>query len=197
MDGKIHCSLMMAKSRLAPLKTMTIPGMELSAAVLATKLDRMIKQEIFIPIDSSTFWTDSTFFLRYIENKDKRFQTFLANHISAILDKSTASKWKYVDTSRNPADEASRGMTVVAVLNNERWTQGPDFLKQSNKAWPRRPADMGEISTDVPEIKKTAETSTQKKDYMGKDFERFSSWTRLKKIVTWILRYKSTLHVQS
>ena len=84
---------MMAKSRLAPLKTMTIPRMELSAVVLATRLDRMIKQEISIPTDSSTFWTDSTCVLRYIENKDKRFQTFVANRISAILDQSTASQW--------------------------------------------------------------------------------------------------------
>jgi len=67
----------------------------------------MIKQEISMPIDSSTFWTDSTCALRYIENEDKRFQTFVANRISAILDQSTASQWRHVDTSLNPADEAS------------------------------------------------------------------------------------------
>ena len=79
--GKVHCSLIMAKSRLALLKAMTIPRMELSAAVLATRLDRMIKQEVTLSIDQSTFWTDSTCVLRYIENKDKRFQTFVANRI--------------------------------------------------------------------------------------------------------------------
>ena len=82
--GHVHCSLIMAKSRLGPLKAMTVPRMELSAAVLATRLDRMIKQEVTLPIDQSTFWTDSTCVLRYIENKDKRFQTFVANRISAI-----------------------------------------------------------------------------------------------------------------
>ena len=72
--GEVHCSLIMAKSRLAPIKPMTIPRMELSAAVLATRLDRMIKQEVDIAVHSSTFWTDSTCVLRYVENKDKRFQ---------------------------------------------------------------------------------------------------------------------------
>ncbi|KAK3710896.1 hypothetical protein QZH41_016322 [Actinostola sp. cb2023] len=123
-SGKVHCSLVTAKSRLAPLKAMTIPRMELSAAVLATRLDRMIQQEFTITIDSSTFWTDSTCVLRYIENKDKRFQTFVANRVAAILDQSTETQWKYVETSLNPADEASRGMTVDAFLHNKRWTDG-------------------------------------------------------------------------
>ena len=135
--GQVHCSLIMAKSRLAPLKAMTIPRMELSAVVLATRLGRMIKQEVTLSIDQSTFWTDSTCVLRYIENKDKRFQTFVANRISAILDQSTATQWRHVDTIQNPADEASRGMTVEALLNNERWIQGPEFLRQPEEEWPQ------------------------------------------------------------
>ena len=106
---------------------MTIPRMELSAAVLATRLDQMIRRELDLSVDSSTFWTDSTCVLRYIENKDKRFQIFVANRVSAILDQSTATQWRYVETSLNPADEASRGMTVEALLKNDRWSQGPLF----------------------------------------------------------------------
>ena len=106
--GKVHCSLIMAKSRLVPLKATTIPRMELSAAVLATRLDRMIEQEVTLPIDQSTFWTDSSCVLRYIKGKDKRFQTFVTNRISAILDQFTATQWRHVDTIQNPADEASR-----------------------------------------------------------------------------------------
>ena len=102
--------------RLAPLKAMTILRMELSAAVLATRLHCMIKQEVTLPSDQSTFWTDSTCVLCYIENKDKRFQTFVASRISAILEQSTTTQWRNVDTIQNPADEASRGMTVKALL---------------------------------------------------------------------------------
>ena len=65
--GDVHCSLVMTKSRLAPLKTITILRLELSAAVLAVRLDRIIHKEITLPIKSSTFWTDSTCVLRYIE----------------------------------------------------------------------------------------------------------------------------------
>ena len=116
----------------------------------------MIKQEVTLPIDQSTFWTDSTCVLCCTENKGKRFQTFVANHISAILDQSTATQWRHVDTIQNPADEASRGMTVEALLNNERLIQGPDFLKQPEEEWPQRPTDVGKISPNDPEVKKTA-----------------------------------------
>lgn len=88
---KVHCSLMITKSRVAPLEAMTIPRIELSAAVLATRLDRIIKQEIGMTVHTSTFWTDNTCVLRYIENNDRRFQVFLANRVSAILDQSTAT----------------------------------------------------------------------------------------------------------
>ena len=67
----------MAKSRLAPLKAMKIPRMELLAVVLTTRLDRIIKQKIGMTFHSSTFWTDSACVLRYIENKDNRFQVFV------------------------------------------------------------------------------------------------------------------------
>ena len=130
--------------------------MELSAAVLATRLDSMIKQEITMPIDRSMFWTDSTCVLRYIENKDKRFQTFVANRISAILEQSTANQWRYIDTSLNPTEEASREMTADALLNNQRWVRGPDVLTEQEEAWSQRPADLGEISSNDPEVKNTS-----------------------------------------
>ena len=113
----------MAKSSsLAPLKAMTIPQMELSAAVLATRMDRIIKREVDMVVHSSTFWTDSTCILCYIENKDKRFQISVTNRVSAILDQSTAAQWRYVETMLNPADKASRGIAVDELLRLRKWT---------------------------------------------------------------------------
>ena len=201
VNGKVHCSLIMAKSRLAPLKAMMIPRMELSAAVLATRLDQMIRRELDLSVDSSTFWTDSTYVLQYIENKDKRFQIFVANRVSAILDQSAATQWRYVETSLNPADEASRGMTVDALLRNDPWSQGPPFLKQPKETWLQRPADIGEISDSDPEIKRTVEVFGNKvndqSNHINEAIEKFSSWTRLKKAMAWVLSYKQNLNEQS
>ena len=141
---------------------MMIPRIELSTAVLETRLDKMIRRELDLPVDSSIFWTDSTCILQYIENKDKRFQIFVVNRVSAILDQSTAIQWRYVETSLNPADKASRGMTVDTLLRNDCWSQGPSFLKQPKETWPQRPADIREISDSDPEVKKTVEVFANK-----------------------------------
>ena len=95
-------------------------------------------------VHSSTLWTDSTCVLRHIENKDKRFQIFVANRVSAILDQSTATQWRYVESMLNLADEASRGMTVDELLTNECWKQGPPFLKKAEQFWLQRPENLGE-----------------------------------------------------
>ena len=67
-SGAIKSTFVMGKSRLAQIKPVTIPHMELSAAVIATRLDRISRKELTLPIDQSFFWTDSTCVLRYIEN---------------------------------------------------------------------------------------------------------------------------------
>ena len=85
-EGKIHCSFAIGKSRVAPLKPMTIPRLELSAATVAVKFDLMLKRELEVQVDRSVFWTDSTAVIKYIKNENKRFQTFVANCIAMIKD---------------------------------------------------------------------------------------------------------------
>ena len=97
-SGNTKCSFVMGKSRLAPMKSVTVLRMELSAAVVATRLDTMSRKELSLPISESFFWTDSTCVLRYIENEDKRFQTFVANRIATIHEASSPDQWRYVNT---------------------------------------------------------------------------------------------------
>ncbi|XP_015747596.1 PREDICTED: uncharacterized protein LOC107327368 [Acropora digitifera] len=195
--GDVRCSLVMAKSRLAPLKAITIPRLELSAAVLAVRLDRMIRQEITLPIKSSTFWTDSTCVLRYIRNKEKRFQTFVANRVTRILEQSQEAQWRYVDTTSNPADEASRGMSVDSLINDLRWTRGPRFLRSPPESWLSQPIDLGPIPENDPEVKTESKVClagvAEQENPLSKIFQRYSSWRQLKKTIAWILRYKANL----
>ena len=192
-NGNSKCSFVMGKSRLAPIKPVTIPRMELSAAVVATKLDKITRQELSIPVDRSFFWTDSTCVLRYIESQDKRFQTFVANRVAAIHNASSPSQWMYVNTELNPADDASRGVQADSL---ERWIEGPEFLRQSNESWPKRPADMGTKVEDTDaEVKGTTVFANQSREPhpLTAVIERYSSWNRLKIIVAWSLRYKAKL----
>ncbi|XP_077986123.1 uncharacterized protein LOC144440611 [Glandiceps talaboti] len=83
-NDNVHCAFLMAKARVAPLKKISIPCMELTAATVAVRLDRLIRQELELTVNESFFWTDSRTVLRYINNETTRFHTFVANRIAVI-----------------------------------------------------------------------------------------------------------------
>lgn len=66
----------------------------------------------------SVFWTDSESVLKYIRNKTSHFKVFVANRVSEILKVPCDAQWRYVDTARNPADIASRGVKVEAFIEH-------------------------------------------------------------------------------
>jgi len=78
----------------------------------------------------------------------------VANRIAQIRDGSTPSQWRYVDSSSNPADHASRGLSADELLNNKEWIRGPDFLWKTEDEWPQRPPDMAKLCEDDTEVKR-------------------------------------------
>lgn len=122
----------MGKARVAPLKCVTIPRLELTAAVVAVKMDQMLRRELQVTLQNSIFWTDSTTVLRYIENEHSRFKTFVANRVTVIREHSHPSQWHYVKSADNPADQASRGMKVKNFMESNTWLSGPSFLLRKN-----------------------------------------------------------------
>ena len=105
---KIHCSLVMGKSRVAPLKPVTIPRLELTAAVCSVRISQQLRRELEYHIDREYFWTDSNVVLGYIRNESRRFHVFVANRVQEIQDSTSIDQWKYIESKENPADEAPR-----------------------------------------------------------------------------------------
>jgi hypothetical protein len=200
-DNKINCVFLTGKSRVAPLKFMSIPRLELSAATLSVRLDNMLRRELGLHITRSLFWTDSTTVLKFIHNKDKRFLTFVANRVAVIHDGSEVSSWKYVDTGSNPADEASRGISVESLIKRPRWLTGPGFLSHTEDHWPKQPTCVESVPIDDPEVKRVCNvvTMTVDPDYDAHSsvlthvIERSSTWYKLLRSISWILRYKNCL----
>jgi len=193
-DSRVHCSFVMSKTRLDPLKSLSVPRLELTAATLAVKLKKMLRKELEVPINRSVFWTDSTSVLRYIENKDKRFHTFVSNRLTMIHDGSTPDQWRYVDSTRNPSNAASRGLSAKALLESDSWRSGPEFLWQDESSWQTPPTRQENISDDDPEIKREVRVHTVELDKSMETVEKllcsFSSWDKLRKSVVYILRFK-------
>lgn len=126
-EGDIHCALVMAKSRVTPTKVTTIPRLELTAAVVSVKTSNVLKEEFGDADMEEYFWTDSKVVLGYINNEARRFHTFVANRVQKIHLSTTPQQWRYVPTDQNPADHASRGLTVSELLSSD-WFTGPKFL---------------------------------------------------------------------
>lgn len=80
-DHQQHCTFIMGKARVAPLKQVSIPRLELTAAVVSAWMDRLWRKELQMPLMDSVFWTDSTSVLKYVKNETSRFQTFVANRV--------------------------------------------------------------------------------------------------------------------
>ena len=88
---------------------MTVPKLELTAATLATKINKVVVKELEgrLKIDSVTYWTDSMIVLKYIANETRRFVTFVANRVAAIRQESETKQWRHVQSELDPADFAS------------------------------------------------------------------------------------------
>ena len=179
-DGSVNCTIVMAKSRLAPIKKLTVPRLELQAATLAARQNALLRKELDLDLGSSTFWTDSTIVLQYINNTEARYHTFVANRVAEIQETTDVKEWRHVPTQDNPADDASRGVSASS-LSQARWLHGPEFLRLSPKRWPTAPT-LRPISKDDPEIKEavtfTAQTATTQSP-VDKLIDGISNWTQL------------------
>nr|XP_021329205.1 uncharacterized protein LOC110439111 [Danio rerio] len=197
--GEKHCTFLLGKSRVAPLKRVTIPRLELTAAVVALKVDKMLHQEIQVPLQQSVFWTDSTTVLRYIDSETAHFKTFVANRVSLIREATKSSQWKYVGTNENPADQASRGLKAKSLAQGGTWISGPDFLLHEED-WPEQPVRRNESLANDPEVKNTIVVNTVKVEEnvepMKQLINYYSDWSKLKRAVAWIGKVKSYLWKQ-
>ena len=192
-NGRVHCSLVMAKSRVAPLKSVTIPRLELTAAVVSAKMCTMLKHELQYEEMKQVFWTDSKIVLGYLKNTSKRFHVFVANRVQQILERSEADQWRYVATAQNPADIASRGL-MPDDLAASPWLLGPAFLWE--QCIPEPSPLHYVIREDDPEVKTVVSHLSQTqptKSTILQRLERISSWSKMKKITAVCLKAKDKL----
>ena len=125
---RIHCSLLLRKSRVVPKKFVSIPRLELTAAVLSVNMACLSKKELNLREVTHYFWRDSKIVLGYIRNDTRRFKTFVVNRIYQIKENADAEHWSYIQTKENPTDDVSKGLNAEWEISNSQWFRGPSFL---------------------------------------------------------------------
>ena len=163
VTNNVTVNLVCSKAKVCPLKSISMPRLELTAAELGVKLASKICNAMDLDIKQVTFWCDSKDALGWIFNESRNFHAFVAHKISKIQLEVDSSQWRYVPSRLNPADIATRGnVQVKQLLQPENmWLNGPEFLKLTKEHWPHDIA----VSNCLPERKN--EKKQKSLDYRG------------------------------
>lgn len=172
------------KTKCAPLKELSVPRLELQAAVLGCRLMNTIRESHRFVVDRCFLWSDSMTVLYWLKDDKCRFKPFVRNRVSEILDTTSKSDWFYVPTNDNVADDGTRDVYPPMFQPNSRWTNGPEWLL-NEKNWPKQPNQfVNDTSSD--EVQRIMLIDTTRKQL---DAENYSDYCKLKRTVAWILRF--------
>ena len=183
-----NLAFVIGKCRVAPTRHLSIPRLELQAAVMAVRLKEQIVKEHGMKISSCCFWSDSTTLLQWIHSSHRKQQVFVANRVVEILDTTDVSQWKHVSGINNPAEIGTRAINIEELKRSE-WLTGPAWLKRPESEWPELVNLV--FASDEKNIPASVfATQTEEKKAVIQ-WERFSNFNRLVNAVAYVRRAMS------
>ena len=154
--GCVSTHLVMSKSRVAPTKTVSLPRLELLAAVLNARLLKFVAESLTLKIDRVVCWTDSMVTLQWIRGSSCQWKTFAANRVAEIQSTWDPHHWRHCSGEDNPADLLTRGLPAKTLAENNLWWSGPSWLTLSCLP------DQRQLPSELTESRRRENTKRQK-----------------------------------
>ena len=188
----VSSNIVFAKAHVAPSKQLTIPRMELLAAMLAVKVRKTALAHLKTTVQEVVHWSDSLTVLFWLNNDSQRFQAFVYNKLHKIRAATSLSEWHWVPSEKNPADWATRGKDPKGLQRELLWKEGPPFLRQGRSYWPQPPA-LIRTSEVLKEMRKIEQVFLHGvvEDSVPFALVRYSSWTRALSLPLKLLRWRN------
>ena len=171
---------------MASIRHMTIPKLELQAAVYGIRLRKQILKEHDVRIKKIYHWTNSSTVLQWLQAAHKKQQAFVANRAAEILENSSMDQWRPVKGVENPANIGTRGMSIKC-LKESVWLNGPAWLQADEEKWPKPWCQLTEIEAK----QATSTVATENKLDQLFDWRRYSTFSRIRNFIAYCMRFKT------
>ena len=181
-DNSSTTSIVLSKARVLPLKELTIPRAELTAALILAKLLKYCSE--LLDIDAMAAWTDSSIVLCWLRKSPSSLNTFVGNRVKQIQKLIPNARWSHVSSASNPADMLSRGMPANALLDANLWWNGPPWLNIPQSEWPPPQFNLPDV---IPEVKTV--TLSAVPELQERPWQNFSNFDHMVRILSWCRRY--------
>lgn len=185
-DGIPECSIIAAKTKVAPLRPLSIPRLELQAAVLGSRLMSSVQKNHSVEVKQRFLWSDSATVLAWLRSDHRRYKQYVACRIGELLSETDVTEWRWVPSKQNPADQATKWGKQSCIDVSSEWFTGPEFLRLSEQHWPRQAPIIIQPEEDLRPCF-TIQGFTIAESVV--DFSRFSKWPRLLRAIGYVHRF--------